>query len=686
MIMIDIPFRSKEVSWLSFNARVLQEGADPTVPLHERIKVLGIYSNNLDEFFRVRVATLRRLTLLGDRWKELNIPDPNETLKEVRSVVAQQAVDFNKAYRAALEDYEKIGVKIVNDNHVPAKLKKWVKDYFRAEVSPHLMPIMLKSAAALPRLKDYPMYLAVRLSKKAGQGRPAHALLEIPNNLPRFVVLPKSGKIQLVMYLDDIIRFGLKDVFGHLAYDEYESYAIKFTRDAEIEFDDDFTESFYEKLTEGLKAREVGLPVRANYDAEFPKPFLNLVLKKLNLNRTESVYAGARYHNRKDLMGFPKLGGPGVSNPKPVPIINKALRKSERNGFFSVLRKQDLLLHFPYQPFRHFIEFLREASIDPFVQAISVTQYRLARNSCVAKALMAAARNGKRVTVLVEPQARFDEKANIRWANEYRDAGVRVILGIPGLKVHSKLLLIARKEQGRLRRYTGLGTGNFNEDTATIFADHLLLTANPELGKDAAAVFSFFKRTYKPPKLKHLFMAPFQLRRFLREKVGREIENAKAGNEAMLSLKVNNLSDAETVKLLYKASAAGVRIRLIARSMFSLVTGDEGPGKDIEAIGIVDKYLEHSRLLIFHNEGKPEVYLTSADFLPRNFDSRVETAFPVLDPKLAGQLIQYFEIQWQDNCKARILDPDLTNTYVKRRKKSPGVRSQEEIEKYLRGL
>lgn len=682
---MEIPFRSKEVSWLSFNARVLQEGADPGVPLHERIKFLGIYSNNLDEFFRVRVATLKRLTQLGDRWKELSIPDPNETLREVSAIVARQAAEFNRAYAAALEDYEKIGVRVVNDNHVPEDRQKWVKDFFRAEVSRQVMPIMLKSAAALPKLKDFPMYLAVRLSKKTGSGRPAHALLEIPNNLPRFVVLPKSGDTQLVMYLDDIIRFGLKDIFGHLAYDEYESYAIKFTRDAEIEFDEDFTESFYEKLTEGLRAREQGSPVRANYDAAFPKPFLNLVLKKLNLSKSESVYPGARYHNRKDLMGFPKLGGPSASNPKAVPIINKALRKSQRAGFFSVLKKQDLLLHFPYHPFRHFIEVLREASLDPYVHSISTTQYRLAKNSCVAKALMAAARNGKRVTVLVEPQARFDEKANIRWANEYRDAGVHVILGIPGLKVHSKLLLIDRKEKGKLRRYTGLGTGNFNEDTAEIFADHLLLTADDEIGKDAAAVFRFFKHTYKPPRLKHLIVAPFQLRRFLREKVDREIKNAKAGKKAMLSLKLNNLSDEETVELFYKASQAGVRVRLIARSMFSLITG-EGPGKDIEAISIVDKYLEHSRLLIFHNNGKPEVFLTSADFLPRNFDSRVETAFPVYDPGLAGQLIEYFEIQWRDNCKARILDAGLTNTYVKRKNDAPETRSQEEIEKFLRGL
>ena len=408
-----IPFRSKETSWLSFNARVLQEGSDPEVPLLERIKFLGIYSSNMDEFFRVRVATLKRLTMLGNRWRELNIPDPNETLREVNQMVAEQARAFNRAYGHVLADLSANGIELINDNHVPAKLKGWLTDYFRNEVSPHLMPIMLKATAALPQLKDHPMYLAIRLSKKNGKGRPAHAFLEIPGDLPRFVVLPKIGKKQLVMYIDDIIRFGLGDLFGHLNYDHYESYAIKFTRDAEIQYDDDFTESFYEKLSEGLKAREEGLPVRANYDAAFPKPFLNLVLRKLSLAKSDTLYPGARYHNRKDLMSFPKLGRDDLTYAKSPPVFNRSLKRREKLGFFNILRKEDVLLHFPYHYFRRYIELLREASIDPLVQEISMTQYRLAKKSFVAKALMAAAQNGKKVTVLVEPTARFDEKANM---------------------------------------------------------------------------------------------------------------------------------------------------------------------------------------------------------------------------------------------------------------------------------
>lgn len=561
-----------------------------------------------------------------------------------------------------------------------------MRDYFRSKVSPHIMPIMLKAAEDLPKLKDHPMYLAVRLTKSASGGRPAHALIEIPGDLSRFVVLPKSGKSHLVMYLDDIIRFGLRDIFGHLPYDTYESYAIKFTRDSEIEFDDDFTESYYDRLAEGLRAREEGFPIRANYDAAFPKAFLNLVLRKLNLARSDTLYPGARYHNRKDLLSFPRLGSDELRYPRPVPAVNRTLRKREEKGFFTILRKRDVLLHFPYHPFRHFIELLREASIDPLVQEISMTQYRLAKNSCVAKALVAAARNGKDVTVLVEPQARFDEQANIHWANLYRDARVRVVLGVPGLKVHSKLLLITRREHGQNRHYVALGTGNFNEDTAEIFADHLLLTSRPDFGADVAEIFRFFQHTYRPPVLKHLVAAPFGLRDFIRENIHREIAAAKAGREAAISIKLNNLSDVEAIELLYQAADAGVRVRLIVRGMFSLITGPEGPGGRIEAIGIVDKYLEHSRMLIFHNGGKPEVYLSSADFLPRNFDTRVETVFPVLEPRFQRQLIDYFEIQWRDNQKARLLDPSLSNEYRQPKKGEARVRSQDEIADYLRGL
>ncbi len=678
---METEFRSKETSWLSFNARVLQEAADPAVPLFERIKFLGIYSSNLDEFFRVRVATLKRLASLGDEWKGLDIPDPHITLRKIRSLVSEQAGDFNVAYATVKADLETNGIRLINEKDVPGSLKPYMRDYFRRKVSPHIFPIILKATAKLPKLKDLPMYLAVKASKSNGTGRPMHALIEIPQHLPRFIPLPAVGDKQLVMYLDDIIRFGLDDIFSTFPYDHFESYAIKFTRDSELAFDDDFTESFYEKLADSLKAREEGLPVRANFDENFPKPFLNLILRKLNLARSDSLYPGARYHNRRDLLSFPDFGVKGLNYEKPEPVPVKAL-VTKQGGMFAAIRKRDFLINIPYQPFRHLITLLQEASLDPLVQSISMTQYRLAKGSCIARALQAAARNGKSVFVLVEPQARFDEEANIKWAGRYRDAGVQVQLGVQGLKVHSKLIHIVRRESGRDRSYTVLGTGNFNEDTAGIFADHLLMTYDQEIGNDAAEIFRFFRRSYQMPKLKHLNIAPFDLRLFLRSRIEQEIGNHLAGKPSGISIKVNNFSDTETNELIHRASTAGVPVRMIVRSMFSLVIEEDCT---IEAISIVDKYLEHSRMIIFENAGDPAVFLSSADFMPRNFDTRVETIFPVYDKKLKHQLGEYFNIQWNDTTKARLLDRNLENRYRKANRDKP-ARAQFDIETYLRSV
>lgn len=678
---METEFRSKETSWLSFNARVLQEAADPSVPLLERIKFLGIYSSNLDEFFRVRVATLKRLASLGDDWKDLDIPDPHITLKGIRFLVSKQAEDFNIAYAKVKADLESKGIRLINEKDVPSSLKPYMRDYFRRKVSPHIFPIILKATAKLPKLKDLPMYLAVKASKSNGMGRPMHALIEIPQHLPRFIPLPMVGDKQLVMYLDDIIRFGLDDIFLTFPYDHFESYAIKFTRDSELAFDDDFTESFYEKLADSLKAREEGLPVRANFDETFPKPFLNLILRKLNLARSDSLYPGARYHNRRDLLSFPDFGKTGLNYDKSEPVPVKALL-TKQGGMFAAIRKEDFLINIPYQPFRHLITLLQEASLDPLVQSISMTQYRLAKGSCIARALQAAARNGKSVFVLVEPQARFDEEANIKWAGRYRDAGVQVQLGVQGLKVHSKLIHIVRRESGRDRSYTVLGTGNFNEDTAGIFADHLLMTYNQEIGEDAAEIFRFFRQSYQKPRLKHLNIAPFDLRRFLRSRIEKEIENHLAGLPSGISVKVNNFSDTETNELIHRASNAGVPVRMIVRSMFSLVIEEDC---NIEAISIVDKYLEHSRMIIFENGGDSAAFLSSADFMPRNFDTRVETIFPVYDKKLKQQLVDYFNIQWSDTTKARILDRNLENRY-REPEKGKTARAQFDIESYLRGV
>ncbi|MDB6071743.1 MAG: Polyphosphate kinase, partial [Verrucomicrobiales bacterium] len=580
------PFRSKEVSWLAFNSRVLQEAGNETVPLLERLKFLGIYSSNLDEFFRVRIATLRRLVFLGKDYRKLQLPDPKTTLKEALAVIKRDAGIFDKTYDEVFEGLAGEGIRLINDTEVPKALKPWLTDYFYAEVRPRIMPIVIRSYSELGALRDQPMYLAVEMGRAGRKTRLAHALIEIPSSeLPRFVTLPEHKGKRLVMYLDDIIRFGLPSIFTGLPYDKFEAYAIKFTRDAEMGFEEDVTESLYDKIAEGLRSRQTGQAVRMNYDSRIPPSFLKLLTDKLKLGSDDTLMAGFRYHNRRDLVKFPAPGNLGYPAEAPLPHPRLS---GKRESIFRVLQDRDLLLHLPWHSFSHFLDFLREASLDPLVQSIHLTQYRLARQSCVARALMNAAQNGKDVTVLIEPQARFDEKNNIEWANRYQEAGVKVILGVPGLKVHAKMCLVVRHESGADRCYSAIGTGNFNEDTSRFYTDHMLLTAHPGLGLDILEAFRFFQSNWQPPRLSHLVAAPFSLRAGVKYWIQNEIDHVKHGREAGISIKLNNLADPEITRLLYEASQAGVEVKLIVRSMFSVVTGDP-VSKNIKAIGIVDR-------------------------------------------------------------------------------------------------
>jgi len=684
--MDEVPFRSKEVSWLSFNARGLQEAQSADVPLLERLNFLGIYSSNLDEFFRVRVATLKRLIKLKLPHKKLGIPHPEVTFAQVNSILKKEARVFNQTYNEVFRELEKENVFLINETEVPEELHDYLGNYFDSEVLPHLMPIITKSNSKLGGLKDHPMYLAVRLTNSRSNSRPMHSLLEIPQQLPRFHVLPRTGEEERVMYIDDIIRFGLHRVFESTPYDVFESYALKFTRDAEMEVDDDITESFYDQVEEGLKAREEGNPVRLNYDASIPASFLRLVMNGLEATSSDSRFPGARYHNRKDLMKFPSLGRADLKYPRARIVVPKAFQQAERNHIFSTIRQGDILLHFPYHSFNHFLDLLRQACMDPLVKSISITQYRIASDSAVARALISAVRNGKEVSVLVEPTARFDEEANLHWASLYRDAGIHVFLGVRGLKVHAKLCLIERVENGRIRYYSCIGTGNFNEDTARLYTDHMLLTANQSLGRDTARIFQFFRRNYETPQLDHLIFAPFTLRSRLYEMIQTEIREARAGRHAEMWIKINNLSDYDTVKLVYEAARAGATVNLNVRSMFSLAPETPGTEDSIEAMGIVDRFLEHSRILVFHNAGDPLYFLTSADFLPRNFDSRCEIMCPVLDSDLQTQLRRYLDLQWRDTVKARVLDAELSNEQRRGSPGDPRLRSQQAIGDYLAGL
>lgn len=674
-----VPFRSKEVSWLAFNSRVLQEAADPSLPPVERLKFLGIYSSNLDEFFRVRVATLCRLIDLGRDYKKLQLPDPGLTLKEAMRLIKGEAATFNDTYHNIFAALKTKGVQLLDETKVPRSLWEWLLDYFFNKVRPHIMPVMIRSYSRFSNLADSPMYLAVEMGKSGKKGREAHALIEIPTNvLPRFVTLPPHKGQTLVMYLDDIIRFGLPSLFAALPFDQFRAYAIKFTRDAEMEFDGDVTESLYDKIAEGLRARQTGEPVRMNYDAGIPRSFLKLLAHKLHLTEGGALLPGSRYHNRRDLTKFPAPASLGVP---AQPALPHEVLSGARESIFRTLQERDALLHLPWHSFSHFLDFLREASLDHLVSHIQITQYRLARNSCVARALTAAAQNGKDVTVVVEPRARFDEKNNIDWANHYQEAGIRVILGVPGLKVHAKMCVVTRNEGGTDRYYSALSTGNFNEDTATFYTDHLLLTAHQGIGADIVESFRFFAGNWQPPRLNHLIAAPFNLRAQMKFCIQNEIAQSRAGRDAGIFLRMNNLADPEITSLLYEASHAGVKVRLIVRSMFSVVTGDRKYSKNIRAISIVDRYLEHSRIFLFNNGGQPRCLLSSADFLPRNFDSRFEIVFPILDNSLQGELRRIMELQWRDNVKARVLDRGLHNHIASGGKKR--IRSQEAVRAWL---
>jgi len=670
----------KEISWLSFNERVLQEAENKEVPLIERFKFLGIYSNNLDEYFRVRVATLKRLSIFGTKSNNILGYSPKTTLKKIHQIVLTQNTKFEKIYKGLLQELAKHNIQIINEKQLNPEQAEFVQKYFHKEVRTRLMPFLIEKDSELPNLTDDAIYLAIYLLKKETQKK-RFALLEIPTNvLPRFLVLPEKGEEKYVMFIDDIIRFGLKEIFFIFDFDEFSAYTIKLTKDAELEIIDDISESYIDKLSRSLQQRKWGTPTRFIYDREMPDELLKILTKKLSFGPDDAIIPADRYHNFKDFMNFPNLGKKKFYYEPLTPIPHKDIQPGK--SILSAIKKKDIMLFFPYQPFDHFIDLLREASIDPYVTSIQITLYRLARNSSVINSLLNAVRNGKNVTTVVELQARFDEEANILWGNKLLDEGVKVIYGVPGLKVHSKLCLITRTKNEVTQRYAAVGTGNFNEDTARIYTDHLLLTTEKKITNEVFKAFNFFNVNYKKDNYYHLVLSPFFLRNKIILMIENEIKNAKAGKKAYINLKLNNLTDTEIINYLYEASNAGVKIRLIIRGMLSLVPGLKKLSENIEAIGIVDRFLEHSRFLIFCNGGNEQTYISSADIMPRNLDRRIEVTCPVFDKNIKCEIRNIFEIQWKDNVKARIFDETQSNKFVKPEKKLN--HSQIEVHNYIK--
>ncbi len=676
---------NREISWLSFNERVLQEAADSRVPLTERLRFLGIFSNNLDEFFRVRVATWRRLVDLPEAETSMK-ESPAKILARINQIDHAQNRRFLKIYDQLLAELEKENIFIINEQQLTDDQGIFVRQYFRDHVRANLFPIMMKNLKRTTSLKDKSIYLAVQLRKKDNSIKENHALIKVPTSvLSRFLILPKKEDKNYIILLDDVIRYNLADIFSVFDYDEFNAYTIKITRDAEMELDNDVSKSLMERMSEGLKQRKKGRPVRFVYDGEIPQNMLKLIMDRLKISGKDNVMKGARYHNFKDFMKFPNVGGPNLEYPPAPPLPHKDLSRAK--SILATLRKKDLMLHFPYQSFQYIIDLLREASIDPKVKSIKMTLYRVAKESKIINALINAARNGKDVTVYLELQARFDEQANIYWSEKLLEEGVEIIHGKAGMKVHSKLILIERKEGARKTLYANIGTGNFNETTSQIYGDTSLLTSNPLITEEVAQVFRLFEISYHVPEgFKSLVLSPFKTRQFITQMINREMSNAREGKKAQIIMKLNSLVDETLVKKIYAASKAGVKFKLIIRGICVLVPGVKKLSENIEAISIVDRYLEHSRVFVFHNDGDPLYYISSADLMSRNLDHRIEVGVPVWDEELKKEIQTMLDIQWKDNVKARLLGQDTLNKYRTAELGEELVRSQVEIYNYFKSV
>ncbi len=675
-----VPILNRDLNWLYFNGRVLQEAADERNPLLERLKFLGIFSNNRDEFFRVRVATLNRMLKVERIHYDAPV-NPKKALKEIGALVQTQEREFMQVYEKILSELTVHNIFIVNETQLSESQGIFVRKYFREQVRGGLFPIMVSSLQDISSLRDKSIYLAVIIGRNDKALKDDYALIELPTKtISRFLILPTEGEKRYIILLDDIIRYCLSEIFSIFGYDTFSAYTVKITRDAEIDIDTDVSKSFLEVMTESLKQRKRGIPVRFVYDKSIPPDLLKTITRRLEITKDDPIRGGGRYHNFKDFMGFPNLGHRELEYEPLIPLMHKDLPLNR--SILTSIRQKDIMLHYPYQSFQYIIDLLREASIDPKVRSIKMTIYRAAKNSGVINALINAARNGKYVTVFMELQARFDEEANIFWTERLREEGVKVIHSIPGFKVHSKLIVIRRKENNNNFFFAFIGTGNFNETTAKIYSDVSLLTADQTICNDVVNAFHLIEESYRPYKFKELVVAPVNMRNFYIKMLINEMHHAAAGREAWVIIKLNSLVDGTMVKKLYKASQAGVKIKLIIRGICTLVPGIPGLSDNIEAISIVDRFLEHARIIVFCNGGDNQYYITSADWMVRNFDNRIEVATPIHDRGIQEQLRTMLDIQLSDNVKARVIGPDEQNKYKKTR--GPLIRSQVEIYNYLK--
>ncbi|WP_179316866.1 polyphosphate kinase 1 [Winogradskyella undariae] len=668
---------NRELSWLKFNERVLQEAADKDVPLIERLRFLGIFSNNLDEFFKVRYATVKRIYEAGKGGKsELGGIRAGDLLEEITQIVIEQQTYSLEILDEIDLELQKENIYVINETEINESQHEFIKNYFYQELSPALVVIMLNEDVALPELMDISAYLTVKMSSEGVKDQVA--LIEISSAMDRFVVLPSNGETNFIIMVDDILRYCLDDIFNIFEYESISAHMIKITRDGELDFDSDLSKSFIEKLSESVKDRQSGTPVRFVYDMNIDQSTLDFLLKHMSIDEKESIIPGGRYHNRRDYMSFPSLGRTDLlyDKIKPLPVKGLSLEES----IFKTIANKDYMVYTPYHTFSYIVKFLREAALDPKVKTIKITIYRLAQISHVASSLINAAKNGKKVTVSIELRARFDEEANINYAEQMQAEGVKMLFGVSGLKVHSKMCVIEREENEKLVRYGFISTGNFNESTAKIYTDFTLMTSDAKILKDVNKVFNFFEVNYIVNRYKHIIASPHYTKTKIFSLIDKEIECAKKGNPAYIKLKLNSISSYKMIDKLYEASRAGVKIKMIVRGICCLVPGVKGMSENIEIISIIDKFLEHTRLYIFSNHNDPKIYISSADWMTRNIDNRVEVSCPIYDVDIKQELLDLYEICWNDNVKARIIDETQNNTYL--RNDNPKIRAQFETYKY----
>ena len=666
-------FKNRELSWLDFNDRVLQEAEDPTVPLIERLRFIGIFSNNLDEFYKIRYATVKRIALSNQKEKKLY---KGESAKDLLTKITNRAIKLQEkstvVFSSIIKDLEKKNIYMINEDNIPIESLEILNEFYQNKVFPQLKIVILNENDNFPQLTDFSSFLIVSIKSK--NNRLFYALIQLPSEINRFIVL-ENNNIKNILLVDDLIRYNLNKIFK--IYDPISATAnmIKFSRDAELDFDDDISKSYLEKISKSVKDRLKGEPVRFIYDKEINPKTLDFLLAKMNINQeTDSIIPGGRYHNKRDYMNFPSLNRKLVHKIiNPLNIQGFNFEKS----FFENLENKDFLQHTPYHSFNHILNFLFEASIDPDVKRISITIYRLSKLSSVANTLINAAKSGKEVIVQIELQARFDETANIDYAKLMQDEGVKLIFGIPNLKVHAKICLVEKEVDNKIKKYGFVSTGNFNESTAKIYTDFTIFTSNREILNDISKVFDFFKFNYKKFKFNHLILSPYKTQTYFTDLINNEIKNAKKGKNAFIKIKLNNITSYSMVEELYKASNSGVKIKMIIRGVCCLVPNTKGMSENIHVVSVVDKFLEHTRMFVFCNDGDNKTFISSADWMTRNLENRVEVTCPVLDKNISNKLNQIFDIYWKDNVKSRLVNSKNNNEY--RNLSKTKLRSQHEI-------